>query len=122
MSIKNDDSLLSKDVSLFFPDSYMVTKDEYNGDIIDDSVNFTFSSQSYPEIAATLTMGKVNTPQIMVGDMQIIANHKVYIKESNDVISARFIIGDVWFSLTSAGLQQHEVVTLLSEFLTNKIS
>ena len=122
LSIKNNDILFSKDVSLFFPDSYIVTKDEYTGDIIDDSVSFTFSSQSYPEIAATLTLGKVNPPQIAVGDLQIIANHKVYIRESNGVVSARFIIGDAWFSFTSAGLQRHEAITLLSEFLTNKIS
>lgn len=121
LSIKKDDTLLSKNISLSFPDSYSVTKDEHTGETIDDSVIFTFSSQLYPEVAATMMMGKVNPPQI-VGDLQIIANHKVYMQESNDVIYAHFIIEDVWFSLASSGLQQHEVVTLLSEFLTNKIS
>ena len=116
----NEDAVLSNGLKIHYPENYRIVRDR-EGNITEDSSVFTISCEDRPEIAATLTAGKINPPYLPQDNCDIVANTRVFVTQTDESLSADFIIGNSWCSLVGTGLNREEFTMLISEILTNKI-
>lgn len=116
----NEDAVLSNGLKIHYPENYHILKD-LDGNITEDSCAFVISCENRPDVAATLTTGKINPPYLPQDSCDIIANTRVFITQTDENLSADFIVGDSWCSLVGTGLDREEFTKLVLEILTNKI-
>ncbi len=116
----NEDIVLSNGMNIHYPENYRIVRDT-EGNITDDSSVFTISCENSLDATATLTAGKINPPVLCEDKYKIILDTKVCITETDDNLSADFIIGNSWCSLVGTGLNHEEFTVLISEILANKI-